>query len=171
MGGRPNFYLFPFWAYLDEVKWTYLVIPISSIKGESDGQEGPQHHYLLGKSFSCTKTSQQSVNILQYLIFSFCLEKRWDRGKIKFRSVPLLSLSWWSLANIPCDSNLINQRQAKWSRRSTTPLPSRELFLLHKDKSTISDVLQYIDFQLLAGIGLGLGANQIFIWPPLSISR
>ena len=40
MGGRANFYLFPFWAYLDEVKWKYLVIPISSIKGKPDGQEG-----------------------------------------------------------------------------------------------------------------------------------
>ena len=103
------------------------------------------------------------MNILQYLIFSFCLEKRWDRGKIKFRSVPLLSLSWWSLANIPCDSNLINQRQAKWSRRSSTPLPSREVFFLHKDKSTISEYSPVFDFQLLSGKALRQGEDQISI--------
>ena len=80
MGAGPNIYLFPFWTYLDEVKWTYLVIPILSIKGEPDGQEGPQHHCLLGKSFSCTKTSQQSVNILQYFDFQLLAGKALRRG-------------------------------------------------------------------------------------------
>ena len=67
--GRSNFDLSSDWAYLDEVKWIYLVIPISSIKGEPDGQEGLQHHCLLGNSFSCTKKSQQPVNLFHNIDF------------------------------------------------------------------------------------------------------
>ena len=115
------------------------MIPISSIKDKPDGQEGLQLDCLPGNSFSCTKTSQQSVNILQYFDFQLLAGKALRQGADQIRSVPLLSLSWWSLVNIPCDSNLINQRQARWSRGSTTPLPSGELFLLHKEKSTISE--------------------------------
>ena len=92
MGARPNIYLFPFWTCLDEVKWTYLVIPISSIKGESDGQEGLQHHCLLGKSFSCTKTSQQSVNILQYFDFQLLAGKALRQGADQILVCPLVEL-------------------------------------------------------------------------------
>jgi len=63
----------------------------------------------------------------------------------------------------PCDSDLINQRQVRWSRRSTTPLPSREVFLLHKDKSLISEYSPVFDFQLLSGKALRQGEDQISI--------
>ena len=96
-------------------------------------------------------------------IFSFRLEKHWDRGQTKFWSVPLLSLFWWSQVNIPCDSNLINQRRARWSRRSTTPLPSGKTFSCAKTSQQSVNVLQYFDFQLLAGKALRQGADKILI--------
>ena len=96
------------------------------------------------------------------LIFSFRLEKHWDRGQTKFWSVPLLSLFWWSQVNIPCDSNLINQRRARWSRRSTTPLPSREVFLLHKDKSTISEYSPVLRFSAFGWKSIETGGRPNF---------
>ena len=74
-GGRPNFDLCPCWAYFDEVKWIYLVIPILSIKGEPDGQEGLQHRCLLGRLSPAQKQVNNQWMFSSTLIFSFWLEK------------------------------------------------------------------------------------------------
>ena len=92
-------------------------------------------------------------------IFSFWLEKHWNRWQIKFWSVPIFSLSWWSQVKIPCNSDLINQRRARWSRRSTTPLPSGKSFSCAKTSQQSVNILQYFDFQLLAGKALRQGAD------------
>ena len=139
MGARPNIYLFPFWTYLDEARCTYLVIPISSIKGESDGQEGLQHHCLLGKSFSCTKTSQQSVNILQYFDFQLSAGKALRQGADQILICALVELILMKSSEYTLWFQSYQSKASQVVKKVYNTPAFWEVFLLRKNKSTISE--------------------------------